>query len=186
MSTFITPSGCCTREVGMSKAHIPQTCEHGELLDYPKKLKRTPLNRVSKGREAQVRKQGSTLRRGRGMAASSAQQRKVKGLACVGCGREASEYVAIDPAHLTARGGQGGCDHPLCVAPLCRDLEGGCHRLFDEDKLDIYPALQDRGYYAEMAHAIEAHRVSPSLLVTRLSSGRWELAEVPERIGAVA
>jgi len=171
------PCGC-TRDIGMSKAHVPQTCDHGNLFQYTKPLKRSaPIRPVSEKREAEVRRRRSTLKPGRGFAVTKAQREKVKGLPCVNCGREATEYLAIDPGHLSKRGSQGGCDHILCVVPLCRDMHGGCHRPFDNGELDIYPALQTKGYWAEMAHAVEAHQVSPSLLVTRLSGGRWELVE---------
>jgi hypothetical protein len=174
-----TSSGCCEKDIGSSKAHVAHFCEHGQLYLYTKPLKRSaPLRRVSEKRETQARRRGSTLKQGRGFAVTNAQREKVKGLPCANCGREASEYVAIDPAHLSKRGSQGGCDHVLCIVPLCRDINGGCHIPFDKGELDIYPALQTKGYWAEMAHAIEAHQVSPSLLVTRLSGGRWELVEV--------
>jgi hypothetical protein len=36
-----TPSGCCEKDIGYSKAHVPQTCDHGELLVYTKQLGRS-------------------------------------------------------------------------------------------------------------------------------------------------
>ena len=144
-----------------------------------KPLKRGgPLRRTSKKTEAAVRRRGSTLKQGRGFAASKAQREKVAGLPCINCGREASEYVAIDPAHLWPRG-MGGCDDELCVGPLCRDQAGGCHRLFDEGKLDILAKLIDRGYFAEMGHAIAAHELSPLTLLKRLTGQEWTPVESP-------
>jgi hypothetical protein len=68
-------------------------------------------------------------------------------------------------AHLTSRG-MGGCADPRCVIPLCREGGGqGCHRLFDEGKLDILSLLVERGYFAELAHATEAHQLSPLTVV---------------------
>lgn len=36
-----TPSGCCEKDIGSSKAHVPQVCAHGELLIYTKQLGRS-------------------------------------------------------------------------------------------------------------------------------------------------
>jgi hypothetical protein len=97
-----------------------------------------------------------------GFEASDAQRRRVKGRACIYCGSE-----GVDPAHLWDRGkdGHGGCDDRLCVVPLCRRH----HDEYDAKKLDILPMLVDAGCFDEMAHVIEAHRVSPARLVQRLT-----------------
>ena len=80
---------------------------------------------------------GTRPRRRRISPATDAQRATVAGMACLGCGREASEYVAIDPAHLWPRG-RGGCDGRYCTVPLCRTFAGeGCHREFDEGRLDL-------------------------------------------------
>lgn len=48
-----TPSSCCTRDIGVSKAHIPQLCEHGELLRYTKPPKRSkPAPKRKRRRES--------------------------------------------------------------------------------------------------------------------------------------
>lgn len=72
---------------------------------------------------------------------------------CLGCGRQRSEWLALDPAHLWPRG-LGGCDDELCVVPLCRTFDGsGCHRLYDDGKLDLLPKLEPH-YRRELAHAV--------------------------------
>lgn len=117
-------------------------------------MKRSGINRdprtvrefVERGRragaaslQASARKaaRAEPQRRARISPASKQQQDDVIGMACLGCGREASEYVAIDPAHVWPRG-RGGCDGRFCVVPLCRTFAGeGCHREFDEGRLDL-------------------------------------------------
>jgi hypothetical protein len=166
----------CTVEITMSELHdrAGEKCEpHGEPLRYGKALKRsTPLARTSTEAPA-ARRRGSTLKRGRGFAVTPAQREKVAGLPCINCGREQSEYVAIDPAHLWPRG-RGGCDDPLCVGPLCRDIEGGCHREFDLGHLDLLPKLIGRSYFAEIAHMISAHELSPLTVLERLTGESWQ------------
>lgn len=98
------------------------------------------------------------------LAVSPAQRKSVKGLECLICWKP-----GVDPCHVWDRG-RGGCDDPLCVVPLCRRH----HRLYDEHHLDILPALLNRGYHAELAHVISAHRVSPTLLLERVTGTRWE------------
>lgn len=168
---FTCPEGC-QEDIGMTRAREGQhRCDkHGLVLTYGKALGRS--------QPAKKRKRGSSLKRGRGFAASPAQQRKVKGLPCVRCGREAGEWVSIDPAHLWPRG-KGGCGEPACVVPLCRDGMGnGCHEEFDGPKgLDILPPLIDKGYWPEIAHVIEAHQVSPTQLLERLTGTRWQPIE---------
>lgn len=77
----------------------------------------------------------------------------------------------MDPAHLWDRS-RGGCDHPLCVVPLCR----ACHRLFDDHALDILPPLLDGDFFAQMGHVIEVHEVSPLSLLERVTGVRWQPA----------
>lgn len=160
----------CEVDIGMSKSRELHRCEpHNEVLKYGKPLSRsTPPSNPSSPKR---RKQG--LKRGRGFAVAPKQREKVAGLACLYCGAGASDYVAIDPAHLWPRG-KGGCDDELCVGPLCRYSNGeGCHRLFDEGKLDLLPRLLDHGYFPEIAHAIEAHQLSPLTLLERLTGSEW-------------
>lgn len=170
----------CTAEMWPGQKR-PKVCEHGNRFQTEAELKpreRAPLRSVSPKREAEEaagkrpRRRGSTLKQGNGFAVVEAQRAKVRGLVCVGCGQEASEWSAIDPAHLWPRG-KGGCDHPDCVIPLCRhsreDGEAGCHRRFDEGRLELLPSLIDKGYWVEMAHPILRHEVSPYTLVDRLT-----------------
>lgn len=155
---------------------ICPTCQ----LPAESSLKRTPLNRVSEKREKQVRKQGGTLKKGRGFAVTSPQRLKVRGKVCVGCGDPfdfENEQAQCDPAHLWPRG-LGGCDSPDCIVPLCRT----CHRRLDDpsDSFDLLPQLVDRGYHREIAHAIEVHEVPLALLLERLTGDRY-VVESPER-----
>jgi hypothetical protein len=127
-------------------------------------------------------KKRKPLKRGKGFAASKEQREKIKGLPCVGCGADPDDWYWIDPAHLWPRG-KGGCDDPLCVVPLCRGSLQNCHQRFDEGKLDLLPKLIDRGYFKEMAHAIEAHELSPLTLLERVTGETWMPAESPSREG---
>lgn len=155
----------------------PDECAHGNRFQTEAELKPKPrasLRPVSEKNAEKVRKQGgSTLSRGRGFAVAKPQRAKLKGLVCVGCGRDVEDDPnwTLDPAHLWPRR-FGGCDHILCVAPLCRHLyqpDQGCHPRYDAGKLNIHGKLVDRGYWEEMAHVIEAHEVSPLSLVNRLT-----------------
>jgi hypothetical protein len=165
----------------------PEYCgEHGNRFLTKAQLvasqkPRKPLRSISDKRAAKEEagtrppSRGSTLNRGRGMAAAPAQQRKVRGLACVGCGRiiepdSATGGWVIDAAHVLSRAA-GGCADPLCTIPLCRNeyTQQGCHPDYDAERLDIHGKLVDRGYFKEMAHVIEAHAVSPLTLVNRLT-----------------
>jgi hypothetical protein len=95
--------------------------------------------------------------------ASDAQRARVRGRVSIVSGQR-----PCDPAHLWPRG-MGGCDHPDCVVPLTREE----HRAYDAGELDLLPYLVARGCFAEMAHVIGAHGVSPVTLVERLTGERW-------------
>ncbi len=160
----------------------PDRCEHGNRFQTEAELKPrqgAQLAKVSPKRQAEEdagtrpRRHGSTLNPGRGFSVAKPQRVKLKGLVCVGCGRDVEDDPnwTLDPAHLWPRR-FGGCDHVLCVAPLCRHVyqpDQGCHPLYDAGKLDIHGKLVDRGYWKEMAHVIEVHEVSPLTLVNRLT-----------------
>lgn len=111
----------------------------------------------------------STLKPGRGFAASKEQREKVRGMACAVCGEMTGEYTVIDPAHICSRG-MGGCDDSACVIPLCRYATGqGCHDDFDHGKVDLIAKLEPR-FRAEVAHAVlhlglegTRRRLAPSL-----------------------
>jgi hypothetical protein len=190
------PCGC-QRDIGMTKAREPHHCEHGNLYRYAKALGRSGDSSRSEGQnsgQGSQRRRRSTLKRGCGFAASKAQRNKVKGLVCLGCGREGSEdgSFVIDPAHLWPKG-KGGCDKADCVIPLCRFVYdgSGCHQLFDEGKLDLLSRLEERdfheAYAKEIAHPIAEHGVSLVALVRRLTGSDWEFrwVESPAIEGAV-
>lgn len=180
----------CTEERPKSKGHPGRCRKHAEAFRYTKDLKTTTsLNQKSAKRQAEEdagtrpRRRRSTLKQGKGFAASDAQRKKIEGLVCAGCGAEGNPSVPIDPAHLWPRG-KGGCDHPDCVIPLCRT----CHRLFDEGKLELLERLAGTEAWAvEQAHPILAHGVSPVELVRRLSGGEYEFVKrSPERDSVAA
>jgi hypothetical protein len=129
-------------------------------------LKRnTPLASVSPRRVEREGTVRSTLRQGRGFAASPAQRRKVAGQVCAVCQQE-----PCDPAHLTPRGFRG-CDDADCVIALCR-LH---HEAFDNSTLDLCPHLSGAGFERELAH-MQGHYSDPLSVLVRLSGCRW----VPE------
>lgn len=158
-------------------------CECGGRRVLPSQAKpRKPLRRVSEKREGEARRRGSTLRRGKGFEASKAQRDKVRGLTCLGCGREESATLPIDPAHIWPRG-KGGCDDAACVVPLCRT----CHRAFDQGALDLLERMAgSEAWQVEQAHPILAHGVGLVELVRRLSADSYSFvksAETPQPQG---
>jgi hypothetical protein len=148
-------------------------------------VKQTPLGPGEKSRErgstfanprTELRRENSvtgktTARRRRPISPASKAQREKIALNpfCVNCGREQSEWLAVDPGHLCPRG-LGGCDDPDCVVGLCRTFAGeGCHRDVDDGKVDLLPKLEPR-YRTELAHCImhlglegARKRLAPSL-----------------------
>ena len=168
----------------------PAQCKHGNRYLSEAELKpkeRTPLRAVSEKRQAQIDagerpRTGSTLKRTNGFAASQAQRDKVRGLVCVGCGREAGGGWAIDPMHVWPRG-KGGCDSPDCVLPGCRhEATGdGCHRAFDQGELSLLERLAESEAWAvEQAHPILKHGVGLVELVRRLSGNGYEFVTKAE------
>lgn len=175
----------CTAPRGVGFPRPDRCEEHGNRFQTDKELEppkeRAALARVSEKRQAEYdsgerRNTGSTLKPGRGFAVAPAQRAKMKLLVCLGCGREVDPDVMgewmIDPAHLLPRSA-GGCDDPLCVAPLCRHLyipETGCHWAYDHEELDLLPRLARGGYEAELAHMVgPVHGLTPTELVRRLA-----------------
>jgi hypothetical protein len=102
-------------------------------------VRRTPLR---SGRNPPRRR--TPLARAPFAPASAAQREAVRGRPCLVCGTR----VAIDAAHLVPRS-LGGCEHPLCVVPLCR----AHHRAYDRGELDLVAFLEPR-HRAEAAHAV--------------------------------
>lgn len=167
-----TPSGCCSTDIGMSQAHVPHVCDHGEVFVYTKQPKRSaPMRRVSEKRQPEVRRRGSTLKRGRGLAASPAQQAKVRDLSCIHCGRDRHE-VQIQAAHVYPRR-FATCDCAEGVAPLC--AEG--HGLYEEKKLDLLPLLLTNGYRRELVHAIVEHDAPPLHVIEVVTGCAWAPTE---------
>lgn len=86
------------------------------------------------------------LRRGRGMAVTSGQRAKVRGLPCIVCAGE-----PVDPAHLLSRSVcPEGRDDVRAVVPLCRR----CHRLYDTGRLSLLEHLEPH-WRTELAFAVE-------------------------------
>jgi hypothetical protein len=173
----------CVKTVPMNDRQLHRCPDHDETFVHPSALKpRKPLSRISEKKAPAARKRGSTLKRGKGFSASKAQQEKVRGRVCVGCGdpfdwEAGGAEQSVDPAHLWPRS-MGGCDDPLCVIPLCRR----CHDRLDDpsDEFDLLPKLVDRGYAAEMAHPVEAHGISYTPLLERVTGQRWQPVPTPE------
>jgi hypothetical protein len=128
----------------------------------------TPLKRASIDSNGRPRR--STLKPGRGFAASTDQREKVARQVCAVCGAE-----HCDPAHLAPRAMGRGCDDADCVIALCR-LH---HEQFDHGELDLLPHLAGHGFNRELAH-MQWHYDDPISVVIRLSGHRW----VPERTAA--
>lgn len=175
-----TSSGCCEKDIGSSRAHVPQTCKHGEVLVYTKQLNRTaPMRRVSEKREGEVRRRGSTLKQGRGMAASKVQQAKVRNLPCIHCGRDRHEGVEIQAAHVYPRR-FATCECAEGVVPLCAEA----HPLYEEKKLDLLPLLLTNEYRLELVHAIVEHDAPPMHVFEVVTGVVWvpSSAVVPEAV----
>jgi hypothetical protein len=132
----------------MSRSRDPHWCEHGNRFQYTKALG------TKVGADGKLTQRTDAI-----SEASPAQREKVAGALSI-----ISATGPCDPAHLWDRR-LSGCDDPLCVVPLTR-LE---HRDFEEKRLDVLPALIAGGYFAEIAHVIVDHHVSPTVLVERLT-----------------
>jgi hypothetical protein len=109
--------------------------------------------------------------RPRGISPATPAQR-ARTVTCVVTGARRDEGWTVDPAHLCPRG-LGGCNDPLCVVGLRRDL----HDAFDQGELDLLPWLIAHGMVAEIQHALEHYRGDLLGLAARLCGER---AFVPE------
>lgn len=131
------------------------------------KAKPKPLERRTRLAQASAaagdRPRRSTLKTGRGFAASKAQREKVKAQVCAVCHRD-----PCDPAHLAPRALGRGCHHADCVIALCREH----HEQFDRGDLDLLPHLSGAGFETELAH-MQGHYSDPLSVVIRLSGVRW-------------
>lgn len=170
---FICDQGCVVERT--KKNPPPRVCpDHGSPFVYEKELRRTrSMNRASEGNQAKERQRGSTLKQGRGFAASKAQQHKVKGLPCILCGRDGYE-ATMDPAHVYPRR-LTPCECADGVVPLCR----ACHKLYDDqnEHVDLLPALVNRGYRVEMVHAVVAHEIPLRDLMEQITGVKWAPVE---------
>lgn len=120
----------------------------------PKPLKRSPSKAKPKG------------------ISPASKSQRAKASWCIVTGSRKDEGAVIDPSHLAARG-RGGCDDPLCVVGLRRDI----HRAFDDGNFDVLPFLLAHGCVEELQHALGHYDGDLLGLLQRLTSERW----VPER-----
>jgi hypothetical protein len=137
--------------------------------------RKTPLHRSSslnRGKAPQKRRKGVS-------PASREQRDKIKGFdRCAFCGRERSEWLTLDPAHLCARG-NGGCSDALCVVPACRGFDGsGCHRSLDEGGIPdawqlLRPYHDERRWLPEIQHALDHYDGDVFGLLHRLTGLRF-------------
>lgn len=156
-------------------------CGCGGSRALPSELRpRQPMHRVSEKHQGGVRRRGSTLKRGKGFAASKAQQDKIRGLPCAVCGQDGYE-AQIDAAHVYPRR-FASCECAEGVIGLCRT----CHRLYDEGKLDLLPALISRGYRAELVHAVVAHEAPLVHLLEQVTSCGWKPSPKREEAATAA
>jgi len=132
--------------------------------------RRTELAKVGKRTLAEHERDGTrpgrrTLRETtKGLVASREQREKIRGLVSI-----VSAQGPCHPAHLWPQG-KGGCAHPDCVVPLT-PFE---HFLFDDGKLDVLPALIERGCWVELGHMVLVHQVDPQAMIHRLTGERYE------------
>ncbi|HEX5591975.1 MAG TPA: hypothetical protein VFX35_01360 [Solirubrobacterales bacterium] len=173
MSLPVWKTDCgCTQTVAMGAKRV-RFCSHGR-----------PYAKVREDGEAKPNYGSSSLNPGKGFSASKAQRDKVKLMPCLGCRREVDpdypDLWTIDPAHVWPKD-KGGCDSPDCVLPLCRFVPTGegCHRLFDEGRLDLTERLANsEAWQVEQAHPILCHGVGLVELVRRLSGNGHEFVKV--------
>ncbi len=115
-------------------------------------------------------KRGKPLERRSAISPASPKQR-AKATFCIVTGVKRDDGWTVDPAHLASRA-HGGCDSPLCVVGLRREI----HRAFDDGKFDLLPYLRARGCVAEICHALEHYDGNMPGLLHRLTGERY----VPE------
>lgn len=170
MTKLACPScGTTDNRPGLNLTPEQCACDCGGTMVQPWKLKpRKPLRRVSEKRQGETRRRGSTLKRGRGFAASPAQQAKIRDLACIVCGRDRHE-AKIEAAHVYPRR-LASCDCAEGVVALCHED----HRAFDEGKLDLLPALIAHGYRAEVAHAFLEHDAPFAEVLKQVTGVSWK------------
>ena len=129
-------------------------------------MKRSPLQR-----RTPLRATDAPRSRRQPISAASVAQRD-KAQVCIVTGVRKDEGWTIDAAHLCARA-RGGCDDPLCVVGLRREI----HRAFDQGRFDLLPYLIAHRMTAELCHALEHYDGDLLGLLQRLTGERF----VPER-----
>lgn len=159
------PCGC--RQEHFNGQKRPKLCEHRNLFEKPGTGSQRPRRRAE-------------LKRGRGFATSKAQQDKVRNLPCVVCGLDRHE-TEIHPAHVCPRR-LASCECAEGVVPLCSKH----HRLYDDKRLDLLPHLVNRGYRAELVHAVVAHDAPIRELLQQVTGVRWEPVSESARAEGVA
>jgi hypothetical protein len=163
------PCGC-TKTIGMSKSREPHFCRHGHRFQYTKALG------TKQGADGKLTQRNDPI-----AECSREQREKVAGALSI-----ISGVGPVDPVHLWDKR-LGGCDSADCVVPLTRRE----HREYEEKELDILGALVAGGYFAELGHVITEHRVSPTVLVERLTGEPYAatsplIRELDEAKGRIA
>ena len=144
-------------------------CECGGRRVLPSQAKpRKPLRRVSEKNAPKVHKRGSTLKQGRGFQASPEQQARVRDEGCLICGRDRHE-AQIHAAHVYPRR-LASCTCADGVVALCSEH----HRAYDEDKLDLLPALITHGRRLEIVHAFLEHDAPLIDVLDCVTGEKWE------------
>lgn len=152
MTTWTSqPCGCTDTPVLGKKR--PRTCEHGNVFQSEKA-------RTSRR---------APMKRGRGLSASPAQQRKVRDLPCIHCHRDRHEGAEIQAAHVYPRR-FATCDCAEGVVPLCSQA----HAQYDGNRLDLLPLLLTNGYRAEFVHAMVEHEASPLHVIEVVTGVVWK------------
>lgn len=135
MKTLYAWDGCeVTYSMGQKR---PLHCEHGVPFMSPAK------HPEPKGK--------ATLKRRRGLSASPQQQRKVRGLACIVCGKDRFE-TTITAMHVYPRR-FAACDCADGVVSGCIE----CHPEYEAKRIDLLPLLVAHGFRKELVHAVVEH-----------------------------
>jgi hypothetical protein len=109
----------------------------------------TPIARLEKKPKAakglkrsQMERKPSTLKKTVLGKTTEAQKERCADQVCVACGKW---FGLCEPAHVVPRGtpklSDAAADDVRAVVPLCPGLDG-CHRKFDENRLDLLPHLE--------------------------------------------
>lgn len=134
----------CEREIGMSKAHRPQYCEHGALFQYVHGLERTEKGTALR----KPRKPRKPMKRTQPRRDWSDARRKVEEeQVCRACGSNTD----VQAAHIIGRSSDqpkpGYASpalwvNPDSIIPLCGDFSPlKCHSAFDAHALDVLEFL---------------------------------------------